>query len=64
MSNEFVNSYSIITTEANELMSEIHNNKKRMPVVLRKEDRNAWLQGIDLGSFAFPYEVELEARPV
>ncbi len=31
---EQINSYSILTTEANELMSEIHNNKKRMPVVL------------------------------
>lgn len=26
--------YTIVTTEANELMAEIHNNKKRMPVSL------------------------------
>lgn len=64
LSNELINSYSIITTEANELMSEIHNNKKRMPVVLRKEDRMNWLQGQDVGSFAFPYEVELEAKAI
>lgn len=59
--NELVNSYSIITTEANELMSEIHNNKKRMPVVLQKDDRDQWLSGRAVTEFAFPYEVEIEA---
>lgn len=57
-----LSSYSILTTEANELMSRIHNNKKRMPVVLRKEDRNRWLSGGEVSNFSFPYEVELEAR--
>lgn len=61
---ELVNSYSIITTEANELMSEIHNNKKRMPVILKQEDRNNWLSGKDVTNFAFPYEVALQAIPV
>ncbi|QED37352.1 SOS response-associated peptidase [Antarcticibacterium arcticum] len=61
---ELINSYSIITTEANELMSEIHNNKKRMPVVLRQEDRNHWLSGKDVTNFAFPYEVALQAKAV
>ena len=59
---ESLPSYSILTTEANELMSRIHNNKKRMPVVLRKEDRNRWLSGGEVSNFGFPYEVELEAR--
>ncbi|QYA26459.1 SOS response-associated peptidase [Gramella sp. MT6] len=62
--NELVNSYSILTTEANELMNEIHNNKKRMPVVLKNKDMAAWLAGDDLEKFAFPYEVELKAKPV
>lgn len=57
-------SYSIITTEANELMSQIHNNKKRMPVVLKKEDRDRWLSGVEVSDFSFPYEVELVAAPV
>ena len=61
---EHLNSYSILTTEANELMSEIHNNKKRMPVILRKEDQNNWLKGMDVAKVAFPYEVALTARPV
>lgn len=56
-----VNSYSIITTEANELMSEIHNNKKRMPVILKEQDRKNWLKGTPVSNFAFPYEAELKA---
>ncbi len=32
-----IQTYSIITTEANELMAEIHNVKKRMPVILAAE---------------------------
>lgn len=62
--NELVNSYSILTTEANELMSKIHNNKKRMPVVLREEDRSTWLSGQKISSFGFPYDVALEAKAV
>ncbi|NJW52464.1 SOS response-associated peptidase [Salinimicrobium oceani] len=63
-SQEVVNSYTIITTEANELMSRIHNIKKRMPVVLKKEDRNNWLSGMEVSTFAFPYEVTLAATAV
>ena len=59
-----LNSYTIVTTQANELMSEIHNNKQRMPVVLRREDWNTWLSGADAKNFAFPYEVELQAEKV
>lgn len=62
--DEQINSYSILTTEANELMSKIHNNKKRMPVVLRKEDHELWLSKKELSKFAFPYEVELEAKKI
>ncbi|WP_300435909.1 SOS response-associated peptidase [Christiangramia sp.] len=62
--DELVNSYSIVTTEANELMSEIHNNKKRMPVVLKSADHQSWLTGNEVSNFAFPYDVELEAKPV
>lgn len=59
-----ISSYSIITTRANELMSEIHNNKQRMPVVLHHSDHNAWLEGAAPEDFAFPYEVKLQARKV
>ena len=56
--------YSIITTEANEMMSKIHNKKKRMPVVLNKKDHQAWLDGKPAESFAFPYEVPLQTKKV
>ena len=56
--------YTIITTEANQVMSEIHNNKKRMPVMLRKSDHAGWLQGKNIEEFAFPYEAPLEAKQV
>lgn len=59
-----IGSYSILTTEANELMSEIHNNKQRMPVMLHHKDHAAWLGGASIREFAFPYEVKLEAQKV
>lgn len=45
---EVWNTYTILTTEANELMSEIHNTKKRMPVVVREEGEVDWLSGAPL----------------
>ncbi|WP_029033613.1 SOS response-associated peptidase [Salinimicrobium terrae] len=59
-----LNSYSIVTTGANELMSEIHNNKQRMPVVLHQKDHSVWLEGTPHQEFAFPYEVNLKAQKV
>ncbi|HTO15503.1 MAG TPA: SOS response-associated peptidase family protein [Edaphocola sp.] len=44
-------SFSIVTTVANELMSEIHNIKKRMPLILTKENKGLWLEGGDLQDF-------------
>lgn len=38
-----VYSYSVLTTKANTLMEEIHNMKKRMPVILPKEYEKDWL---------------------
>ena len=43
---EVVNSFSIITTEANELMGRIHNggdNSRRMPLMLEKDMLDQWL---------------------
>ena len=59
--NSMKNSYSIITTEANELMGEIHNTKHRMPVILKNEDENNWLNGMNYKQFAYPYSNELVA---
>lgn len=39
--NSIINSFSIITTEANSLCEDIHN---RMPVILKPENEQSWLQ--------------------
>lgn len=38
-------SCALITMPANDLMAEIHNEKKRMPAVLLEEHHAAWLKG-------------------
>lgn len=53
--------FSMLTTQANALMSEIHNIKKRMPIILKPKDEKAWLDGANYNDFAFPYEVNLKA---
>lgn len=53
--------FSMLTTQANALMSEIHNIKKRMPIILKPNDEKAWLDGANYNDFAFPYEVNLKA---
>ena len=40
---ETCQTFSIITTDANELMSQIHNTKRRMPLIIAKEMENTWL---------------------
>ncbi|MBS1782711.1 MAG: SOS response-associated peptidase [Bacteroidetes bacterium] len=40
--------YTILTTEANELMSQIHNTQKRMPIILSPESEQDWLRGENL----------------
>jgi putative SOS response-associated peptidase YedK len=40
---ETFSTFTIITTDANHLMSEIHNSKKRMPAILEREAESAWL---------------------
>ncbi len=40
---ELINTFSIITTQANPFMAKIHNTKLRMPVVLQKENEMNWL---------------------
>jgi len=40
---EAFSTFSIVTTEANDLMARIHNSGKRMPVILNKSDENRWI---------------------
>lgn len=54
--------YSIVTTEANAIMAEIHNIKKRMPIILKPQDETKWLEQSPLEEFAFPYDVDLVTK--
>jgi putative SOS response-associated peptidase YedK len=47
-----VESCTIVTLPANELMAEIHNVKHRMPAILARKDREAWLEGSPDEAFA------------
>jgi putative SOS response-associated peptidase YedK len=40
---EELSTFSILTTPANPLMEKIHNLKKRMPLILRPEDEDQWV---------------------
>ena len=40
---EAFTTFSIITTDANTLMAEIHNSAKRMPVILGRSSESAWI---------------------
>ena len=39
--------FSIVTTEANALLSWVHNAKQRMPVIVPPSARRAWLSDVD-----------------
>lgn len=56
--------YTIVTTEANEIMSYVHNHKKRMPVMLNRKDEALWLdKSVKISEFALPYQANLIAIP-
>ena len=40
---EVFSTFSIVTTEANELMARIHNSGKRMPVILDRSSEKEWI---------------------
>ena len=40
---ETFNTFSLITTDANDLLAVIHNSKKRMPVILDRNDEKKWI---------------------
>ena len=41
--NERFSTFSIVTTDANPLMAEIHNSAKRMPVILDRATERKWI---------------------
>lgn len=56
---EILNTFSIVTTKGNKLLTKIHNNPKlkepRMPVILPEEIANNWL---------LPYKDELDQKAI
>lgn len=38
-----LNSFAIVTTQANELMEQVHNAKKRMPTILPEDEAYRWI---------------------
>lgn len=67
--DEIVNSFSIITTKANELMEKIHNTKKRMPAILEIGEEEAWLSkklnGREIDNLLKPYSADkMESKTV
>ena len=54
-------SCTLITIPSNELMAQIHNEKLRMPAVLREEDHEPWLNGTpaEAKSALVPYPSDL-----
>lgn len=54
-SGELLDTYAILTTEADKTMQYVHNHKKRMPVMLNKEDEKKWLDDSNqIKDFAYP----------
>ncbi len=67
---EYVESFAIVTTRANALMEQVHNSKKRMPVILDEDRAWEWLFGrldqeriLELATYQCPSD-EMEAWPL
>lgn len=66
---EVFKTFSILTTEANALLSKIHNNKKRMPVIIHPEEEHLCLsnelkkQEVESLMLPFPEE-EMKAHTI
>lgn len=56
--------FTILTTEANDLMSEIHNTKRRMPVILGQQEETLWLNREPLKPYYDRNETQLVAEHI
>jgi len=54
------NTFTMLTTQANDVVAAIHS-KKRMPVILKREDEYHWLEGMPFQMVEYPYSVNLNA---
>ncbi|MCW8309642.1 SOS response-associated peptidase [Sphingobacterium sp. InxBP1] len=65
--NNVYPTFSVITTKANPLLEEIHNEKKRMPLIIPPSSREEWLSANtkeDIQQLMIPFEGELGAHKV
>lgn len=69
-SGEYIETFAIVTTAANKLMEQVHNNKKRMLTILNEDLAYEWLFGdldesriTEIGRTQYPWE-EMEAYPI
>ena len=67
---ETIDSFAIVTTAANELMSKVHNKKKRMPTILTEVLATEWISDLcseqkikEIANYSFPSD-QLEAYPI
>jgi putative SOS response-associated peptidase YedK len=66
---EVVKTYTMITTWANSLLEQVHNKRKRMPVILHRADEKPWLEvkltREAINSLLVPFEASrMMAHPV
>jgi len=66
---ETIKTCSVITTAANELLAKVHNTRKRMPVILKRENETKWLEDDltddEIKSMLLSYDTdEMTAYPV
>ena len=64
---EYTETFAIVTTAANSLMQQVHNSKKRMPVILNENLAFEWMFGnpdeqriLELAATQYPSD-EMEA---
>ena len=63
ISKETKKTYTIITKEAQGIMREIHNSKKRMPLILSKDNEKHWLSNNSIEEFK-NINIELKASKI
>ncbi|HET6244849.1 MAG: SOS response-associated peptidase [Bacteroidetes bacterium] len=60
---ELIKTFSILTTQANPLLTKIHNTKQRMPVILPEHLESDWLNPNisqeDVMAFCIPFDAKL-----
>ena len=62
LTGEISGSYSIITIPANDLMEQIHNTKKRMPLIIEPDKANDWLDPLLSENEIKEYFIPVESK--